>query len=119
MKLKIIGTQVYDDYEDKVIQEFDNVKVDLKEVGSIEYENNKIIYDKNNKTVEIQGKNNIVVELNKEKILKYNTEYGIINLKTFGKEIQINENPFRLFIKYSIKLNEVVEYDNILEIVLC
>ena len=116
MKIKIIGTQIYEDHEEKIKQEFDNVIVEMEDIIAIKYEKGEIIYNKNTNVIELKSDNNIIVELNKEKILNYNTPYGIINLKTFGEDIFIGENPFKLVVKYNLKLNEKVEYKNILEI---
>lgn len=116
MKIKIIGTQIYEDHEERIEQEFENVIIDMNETFSIKYDEGEIIYNKSANVVEIRNQNNIMVELNKENIFDYNTPYGIISLKTFGEDIFIEENPFRLVIKYKIKLNEKIEYKNILEI---
>ena len=103
MKIKVIGTQIYDEHEEKVIQEYENAVVEFKDVLRIKYDGGEIIFDKLSNIVTLNnGGNEIVIELNKEKILTYNTPYGIISMKTYGEEIISYENPFRVIIKYKI-----------------
>lgn len=118
MKIKVIGTQIYDEHEEKVIQEYENAVVEFKDVLTIKYDGGEIIFDKLSNIVTLNnGENEIVIELNKEKILTYNTPYGIISMKTYGEEIIAYENPFRVIIKYKIELNGTSAYKNVAEII--
>ena len=118
MKIKVIGTQIYDEHEEKVIQEYENAVIEIKDVLKIKYDGGEIIFDKLSNIVTLNnGGNEIVIELNKEKILTYNTPYGIISMKTYGEEIISYENPFRVIIKYKIELNGTSAYKNIAEII--
>ena len=117
MKIKVIGKQIYDDYEEKIEQEFENAEIKLNDIIFVKYAEGEIKYNKSNNVVEIKKfDNNIIVELNKEKKVNYNTPYGIIDLKTFGENIYISENPFRLVITYRIIMNDTMDYKNIVEI---
>ena len=118
MKLKIIGNQIYDDHEEKIENEYDNANIIMGEKIIIEYLDGEIIYNKNENIIELKNKNAIIVSLNEEKELNYNTPYGIINLKTRGEKILLEENPFKLIIEYKLVLNENVEYKNILEVII-
>lgn len=118
MKIKVIGTQIYDEHEEKVIQEYENAVVEFKNVLRIKYDGGEIIFDKLSNIVTLNnGGNEIVIELNKEKILTYNTPYGIISMKTYGEEMIAYENPFRVIIKYKIELNGTSAYKNVAEII--
>ena len=46
-----------------------------------------------------------------------NSRDGIISMKTYGEEIIVEENPFRVMIKYKIELNGTSAYKNIAEII--
>ena len=43
MKIKVIGTQIYDEHEEKVIQEYENAVIEIKDVLRIKYDGGEII----------------------------------------------------------------------------
>ena len=118
MKLKIISKQVYEDYEEEneEIYEDYNIKF-LDKIIVINYNNGEVIYDKEKNTVEVKRtENNIFIELNKENESIYETPYGNIQIKTFGKKNCVTESPFKMTIEYNILLGNTSEYKNIIEI---
>lgn len=118
MKIKIIGTQIYDEHEEKVVQEYEDAVIEIKDILTVKYNGGEIIYDKLSNIVVLKnGGNEIVIEVNKEKCLNYNTPYGIITMKTYGEEIILEENPFKVVIKYKIELNGTSSYKNVAEII--
>ena len=116
MKIKVIGTQIYEDYEEKIEKIFDDAVVNISDNIQIIYNDGEILFNKKLNRVEIKNDNNLIIELNEEKVLDYNTPYGIITLKTFGESFVIENNPFKLTIRYIIKLNGTMQYENIVEI---
>lgn len=116
MKIKVIGTQIYEDHEEKIEKEFDDAVVNISDTIQIIYKEGEIIFNENLNIIELKNQNNLIIELNKEKVLDYNTPYGIIKLKTFGKEFILEKNPLKLTVRYVISLNETMQYENIVEI---
>lgn len=120
MNIKILSTQIYDDYEDKQEEQHkdSNVKILDKKIV-INYNNNEeIIYNKDSNLIEIKReKNTILVQLNKENEISYETPYGMCVLRTLGEKISFEESPFRIVVEYKITLNDTINYKNIIEIV--
>ncbi len=116
MRLKITGTQIYEEQEEKVMQEYEEAKVEKRDKIYIEYANETIIFDQEKMLLERKGNHPMIVKLKEEKELKYQTPYGIITLKTIGKDFFLQEKPFRLVVRYSIIVNETSKYENILEL---
>ena len=67
MKIKVIGTQIYDEHEEKVIQEYENAVIEIKDVLRIKYDGGEIILDKLSNVVTLNnGGNEIIIELNND-----------------------------------------------------
>lgn len=119
MNVKLKTKQIYDEYEE--IQEalHENIEVNrLEEKIIIELDNQKIIIDKKECTLEIlREKNDILIKQNEEKNLNYETPYGKIKMTTIGEEIQIEENPLKITVTYKITMNDQIKYKNQIEIV--
>lgn len=119
MNVKLKTKQIYDEHEE--IQEalHENVEVNrLEEKIIIELNNQKIIIDKKECTLEIlREKNDILIKQNEEKNLNYETPYGKIKMTTIGEEIQIKENPLKITVTYKITMNDQIKYKNQIEIV--
>lgn len=119
MNIKIKSIQVYEDTK----EEFEEVHVDSKikfldKLLVINYNDNEIVYRNDENIVEIKrDKNNIFIQLQKEMISAYETPYGTISLKTIGEKIDINKQPFSMYIEYKIILGDTKGYKNIIEIV--
>lgn len=119
MNIKIKSTQIYDDHEEKIEEQYEDAEINfLDKKVIVKYNKNEIIFDeeKNSVSVKREG-NDIFVELNKENELLYDTPYGKINLKTCGKKFDVIKNPFSLIIEYTITLNDTIDYKNIIEII--
>lgn len=119
MNVKLKTKQIYDEHEE--IQEalHENVEVNrLEEKIIIELNNQKIVIDKKECTLEIlREKNDILIKQNEEKNLNYETPYGKIKMTTIGEEIQIEENPLKIIVTYKITMNDQIKYKNQIEIV--
>lgn len=119
MNVKLKTKQIYDEHEE--IQEalHENIEVNrLEEKIIIELNNQKIIIDKKECTLEIlREKNDILIKQNEEKNLNYETPYGKIKMTTIGEEIQIEENPLKIIVTYKITMNDQIKYKNQIEIV--
>ncbi len=119
MNVKLKTKQIYDEHEE--IQEafHENIEVNrLEEKIIIELDNQKIIIDKKECTLEIlREKNDILIKQNEEKNLNYETPYGKIKMTTIGEEIQIEENPLKIIVTYKITMNDQIKYKNQIEIV--
>ncbi len=119
MNVKLKTKQIYDEHEE--IQEalHENIEVNrLEEKIIIELNNQKIVIDKKECTLEIlREKNDILIKQNEEKNLNYETPYGKIKMTTIGEEIQIEENPLKIIVTYKITMNDQIKYKNQIEIV--
>ena len=119
MNVKLKTKQIYDEHEE--IQEalHENIEVNrLEEKIIIELNNQKIVIDKKECTLEIlREKNDILIKQNEEKNLNYETPYGKIKMTTIGEEIQIEENPLKIIVTYKITMNDQIRYKNQIEIV--
>lgn len=118
MNLKIKSTQIYEDFkeENEEIHKDYCIKFLDKSIV-INYNGNEIVFDKGNNTVEIKrSENNIFIELNKENESIYKTPYGNVEMKTCGEKITLIEKPFKMSIEYKIRLGNMAEYKNIIEI---
>lgn len=119
MDIKIITKQIYEEHveEQEVIHKNAKVYSDFGKIF-VEYENEKIVVDENEKSFEIlRGRNNIFVKQNEEKSLNYETPYGKINLVTIGEKMLINMEPFLLNFEYQLKLNDQIKYKNEIKII--
>ena len=119
MNVKLKTKQIYDEHEE--IQEalHENIEVNrLEEKIIIELNNQKIVIDKKECTLEIlREKNDILIKQNEEKNLNYETPSGKIKMTTIGEEIQIEENPLKIIVTYKITMNDQIKYKNQIEIV--
>ena len=119
MNVKLKTKQIYDEHEE--IQEalHENIEVNrLEEKIIIELNNQKIVIDKKECTLEIlREKNDILIKQNEEKNLNYETPYCKRKMKTIGEERQIEENPLKIIVTYKITMNDQIKYKNQIEIV--
>ena len=119
MNIKIKSIQIYEDYEEKSEELYNDSKVNfIDKLLIINYNDNEIICNIEKNAIEIKrAENNIFIELNKANESTYETPYGNINMKTIGEKISINKSPFNMLFEYKIMFGSMAEYKNIIEII--
>ena len=119
MKIKIMSTQIYDNHEDKIEENYNDASINILDKNIIlKYNKNEIIMDKEKRYITVKSdKNNLFIELKKQNEFNYETPYGNIKMKTIGEKIELIQKPFRLLMEYNISLNDTINYKNIMEII--
>lgn len=132
MDVKInISTTQYDEHS-----KVDTININT--IGTLHKKNNDtyLMYKENNEGVEVTtsikiSKNNITIkrfgesnstmffEKDKNHTAKYRTPYGLFNIETYTKYLNINlddNNPIKIDLDYDIKVNDIFSGRNKIEI---
>ncbi len=118
MKIMIKSTQFYGDSTQQIAEKYEDASV-LVEPDRIliEYEKGSMILYTKEKTFWMKrGKNELSIMINQKSAVKYETEYGKIDLEVKGETMLYQVDPLKIVVKYRIMLKEMTEYLNTVEI---
>ena len=119
MKIRIKSTQIFENHQETVVEEIEDAEVSfLDGVMRIKYGENEILVNQLEHELNLnRTQNSLKVKVNEKNVLNYETTYGKIILETYGEQIEIQEIPLKVILKYQITLNGTEEYSNIVEMI--
>ena len=111
MKLIIKSRQIFESHIDNIEEKYDCDIVFFDKGFKIEYDNYEIKFDNNIFYIMKPGMI-LQIMLEKESKSCISTPYGLMNISVKGIEFDWNQNPFKCYLKYIIKLEESESYIN-------
>ena len=110
--------QFLDTHVDEIEEEHECLLEVIEKQIKIVYDNTVVIISKESAIIE-KDNSKLVIQVGKRNRATYSTPYGNISIEIIGKEIKYTENIQMNFkITYSIKLGELNEYVNELQLLI-
>ena len=118
MKIVIKSKQIYEDYEDEILESYDAEILYVDNGFKLVYNDTTLYFD--GECVFLKRPNfNLEIRVGIKTISKLITPYRDIQVEVMGKKINFVKSPFEIDFTYSIKVGNTEEYINELQIYDC